>query len=116
MFGFLENHTSRPQDQTTPQTKYSARSRFPSTYTPPPLQFMPTFGAGGSTRPKSISIMYEQYLDLKNEYRTMVEKLRKYNELKISQQGPTASRQYSQKPNLDPEQFDSQKAQTSSES
>ena len=46
----------------------------------------------------------------------MAKELRKYNELRVSQQRPTASRQYSQKPNMDPEQSYSQEAQAFSES
>ena len=101
MFSFPENHTSRPQDQTTPQTKYSIKSRFPPTYTPLPPQFTPTFGVGGLTCSKSTPMTYEQYLDLKNEYRATPEELRRYNEFKASQQGLTVSRQYPQRPNLD---------------
>ena len=114
MFNFPENHTSRLQDQTTPRIKYLARSRFPPTYTPPPPpQFMPTFGAEGSTPSESTPMTYEQYFDLKNEYQTMEKELKRYNEFRASQQGPTASRQYSQRPNLNLEQYDSQKTQTS---
>ena len=59
---------------------------------------------------------YEQYLDLKNEYQRMAKQLKRYNEFRASQQGPIASRQYSQRPNLELEQSDSQKVQASSES
>ena len=59
---------------------------------------------------------YDQYLDLKNEYRAMMKELRKYNEHRTSQQGPTALRQHPQRPNLEPEQSDFEKAQASSES
>ena len=58
-------------------------------------QFTPTSGAGGSTHLESTPMTYEQYLDLKNEYRTMVEELKRYNEFKASQQGLTPSKQYS---------------------
>ena len=58
----------------------------------------------------------DQYLDLKNEYRVMMEELRRYNEHRAPQQGPTSLRQYSLRPNLKPEQFDSQEAQASSKS
>ena len=58
---------------------------------------------------------YEQYLDLKNEYQRMAKQLKRYNEFRASQQGPIASRQYSQRPNLELEQSDYQKAQASSE-
>ena len=58
----------------------------------------------------------DQYLDLKNEYRVMMEELRRYNEHRAPQQGPIMQRQYSLRSNLEPEQFDSQEAQASSES
>ena len=54
---------------------------------------------------------YDQYLDLKNDYRTMMEEIRKYNELGASQQGPTATRI---PPQREPEPSDSDKAQASS--
>ena len=59
---------------------------------------------------------YDQYLDLKNDYRAMMEELRKYDENGASQQGPTATRQRPQRPNVKPEQSDSQEVRTSSES
>ena len=59
---------------------------------------------------------YDQYLDLKNDYREMMEELRKYNENGALQQGSTATRQHPQRPNVEPEQFDSQEAQASFES
>ena len=45
-----------------------------------------------------------------------MEEMRKYNELRASQQGPIAFGQYLQRPNAKPEQSHSQKAQASSES
>ena len=59
---------------------------------------------------------YDQYLDLKNEYRVMMEEMRKYNELRALQQGPTALGQYPQRSNTELEQSYSQEAQASSKS
>ena len=112
-----KNHTSYPQNQTTPQIKYSIKSHLLPTYTPPPLlQFTPTFGARGSTRLKRTPMTYEQYVDLKKEYQAMVEELKMYNEFKASQQRLTTSWQCLQRPNLDKEGSDSQETQTSSKS
>ena len=41
---------------------------------------MSTPRAGGLAQPEGILMTHDQYLDLKNEYRAMMEKLRKYNE------------------------------------
>ena len=57
---------------------------------------------------------YNQYLDLKNDYRAMMKEFRKYNEHGASQQGPTATRQCPQRLNAEPEPSDSQEAQASS--
>ena len=111
-----ENHISHPQNQTTPQTRHTARSRFPLAYTPPPLQFMQTPEAGGSTQPEGTLMTHDQYVDLKNEYRVMREELRRYNEHRASQQKPTAPKQYPLRQNPELEQSDSQKAQASFES
>ena len=81
MSSSLKNHTSRPQDQTTPQTLHTVESRFPPTYTPPPSpQFSPTPELGGSIQSTCTLMTHNQDLDLKNEYRTMMEEPRRYNE------------------------------------
>ena len=114
MSNFPENNVFLPQDQTPPRTKYTARSRFPPTFTAPsPPHFTPTPGAGDSARPEGTLMTYDQYLDLKNDYRAMIEELRKYNEHAIPQQGPTAQRRYPQRPNAEPEPSDSQEARAS---
>ena len=112
-----ENNVFLPRDQTPLQTKHTAGRRFQQNFTPPPpSHFTPTPGAGGSAQPEGTLITYDQYLDLKNDYRAMMEELRKYDENGASQQGPTATRQRPQRPNVKPEQSDSQEVRTSSES
>ena len=89
-----KNHTSHTQDQKPPQARYSTKSHFSSSCTPPPLpQFMLTSEVGGFTRLEGTPITYEQYVELKNEYRAMAEELKRYNELRASQQKLTAPRQ-----------------------
>ena len=80
-----KNHTFHAKDQTTPQTRYSTKSRFLPAYTSPaPPQFALTSGAGGSTRPKGTRMTYELYVDLKNKYQAMIDELRRYNEFRAS--------------------------------
>ena len=107
-----ENEVFLPRDQTPLRTKHTAGRRFQQNFTPPPPpHFTPTPGTGGSTQPEGTPMTYDQYLDLKNDYRTMMEELRKYNELGASQQGPTATRL---PPQREPEPSDSNEAQASS--
>ena len=61
-------------------------------------------------------ITYDQYVDLRSEYRAMMEELNKYNEYRATQPEATAPKQYPQRSNPQPEQSDFQEAQTSSES
>ena len=110
-----ENEAFLPRDQTPLRTKHTAGRRFQQNFTPPPPpHFTPTPGTGGSAQPEGTPMTYDQYLDLKNDYRVMLEELRKYNEHGASQQGPTATRQRPQRPNAEPEPFDSNEAQASS--
>ena len=55
---------------------------------------MQTLGAGSSTQPECTLMTHDQYVDLKNEYCTMIEEMIRYNEHKASQQEPTALKQY----------------------
>ena len=115
MSSSLENREPRAQEQTPPQTKYSSKSRFPPDYVLlPPPQFTPTSATGGSTRPEGSPMTYEEYVNLTNEYKTMTEELRKYNEFRSSQPRPIAQ-PYLQRPNLDVDQSDSQKIGASSD-
>ena len=54
---------------------------------------------------------YDQYVDLRSEYRIMMEELKKYNEYRATQPEATAPKQYPQRSNPQPEQSDSQEAQ-----
>ena len=115
MLNSTENEAFLPRDQTPLRTKHTAGRRFQQNFTPPPPpHFTPTPGTGDSTQPKGTPMTYDQYLDLKNDYRAMMEELRKYNEHGASQQGPTAIRQCLQRPNAKPEPSDSDEARASS--
>ena len=106
-----ENNAFLPRDQTPLRTKHTAGRRFQQNFTPPPPpHFTPTPGAGGSAQSEGTPMTYDQYLDLKNDYRAIMEELKKYNENGASQQGPTATRQRPQRPNVEPKQSDSQEA------
>ena len=59
---------------------------------------------------------YDQYVDLRSEYRAMMEELKKYNEYRATQPEATSPKQYPQRSNPQPEQSDSQEAQASFES
>ena len=110
-----ENEALLPRDQTPLRTKHTAGRRFQQNFaSPPPPHFTPTPGTGGSAQPEGTPMTYDQYLDLKNDYRAMMEELRKYNEHEASQQGPTATRQCPQRPNAELEPFDSDEARASS--
>ena len=50
---------------------------------------------------------YDQYVDLRSEYRAMMEELKKYNEYRAMQPEATAPKQYPQRSNPQPEQSDS---------
>ena len=110
-----ENEAFLPRDQTPLRTKHTAGRRFQQNFTPPlPPHFTPTPGTGAPAQPEGTPMTYDQYLDLKNDYRAMLEELRKHNEHGASQQGPTATRQRPQMPNAKPEPSDSNEAQASS--
>ena len=112
-----ENDAFLPRDQTPLRTKHTVGRRFQQNFIPPPpSHFTPTPGTGDSAQPEGTPMTYDQYLDLKNDYRVMMEELRKYNEHGASQQGPTATRQFLQRPNAEPEPSDSHEAQASSKS
>ena len=81
-----ENHTIPQQDQTPPQIGHTGGSRIPPNYTPPPpLHFTLTSGEGGSAQPVGTPMTYDQYVDLRSEYRAMMEELKKYNEYRATQ-------------------------------
>ena len=56
-----KNHTSHAQNQTPPQ-----------------------IGTRYSTYPEETLITYEQYIDLKNQYKAMMEETKRYNNAKDS--------------------------------
>ena len=80
-----ENHTTPQQDQTPSQIGHTGGSRIPPNYTPPPPpHFTPTSGEGGSAQPVGTPMTYDQYVDLRSEYRAMMEELKKYNEYRAT--------------------------------
>ena len=107
-----ENEAFLPRDQTPLRTKHIVGRRFQQNFTPPPPpHFTPTLGTGGSTQPEDTSMTYDQYLDLKNDYRAMMEELRKHSEHGALPQGPTATRL---PPQRESEPSDSNETQASS--
>ena len=116
MSNSLGNHISHTQNQTpfleTPNqtwTRYFTISHFPPNFTPlpPPPQYTPSSGVEGSTHPEDTPITYEQYKDLMNQYKAMVEEMRRYNNMRSSQPQLTALEQPPQRPNLNTVQSNS---------